>query len=527
MIPSRRIAFAAAAVILGLSACGDASNQSTGATVVTPTTTPLPLIRLGGSSAGGAAATMAADESLAPGERMMVMRMMNFVFTGTADLPAAATAWTFPANPVVDRARIAELAGLLGVAGEVRALPADQGGGWMVGAADYSDANLTISADGMTSWWFSPSPSVYEREAVSCPAYDPATDTTVPVCPEPEPPAGVPGADEAKANATALFTSMGYDMANYELDVYADEWSANVTAYLTIGGARSPISLSAGYGANGALTWASGNLATPQVAGDYPLVSAQDAVTRLNDQQGMWGPYMEGDLARTTSAGGAVAVGETTEAGTAGAPSVDPALPTEVAPPESLPTDGASTDVPADTMVIAPAPGDPVLIDPMPVDTIDTTPIDVALTTVKLDLTMQWDVDGTVWLLPAYTFGDAEGGMYTVIAVADEYIQQPEVPEPVALPAVEPVIEPAVEPVSPDTVSPDPAVPVEIDLAAASAALAGLTEAEATAVAEANGWTMRVVELDGESLPVTMDFQFNRVNVAVTGGVVTAATSIG
>ena len=201
MIPSRRIAFAAAAVILGLSACGDASNQSTGATVVTPTTSPLPLIRLGGSSAGGAA-TASADAAFAPGERMMLMRMMNFVFTGTADLPTAATAWTFPANPVVDQARIAELAGLLGVSGEVRSIPADQGGGWTVGAADYSDANLTVSADGMTSWWFSPSPSVY-GEAVSCPAYDPATDATAPVCPEPEPPAGVPSADEAKANATA------------------------------------------------------------------------------------------------------------------------------------------------------------------------------------------------------------------------------------------------------------------------------------------------------------------------------------
>jgi hypothetical protein len=530
MIPSRRIAFAAAAVILGLTACGEASTNSSKVTAVTPTTTPLAVIRLA-SGAGGGAATQAAD-SFAPGEKMSMMALLNFVFSGAMPaLPSSGAAWSFPANPEVDEARIAELAGLLGITGEVRTLPADQGGGWMVGSADYTDASLTVSTDGMASWWFNPSPSVYPSTGIACPAYDPAvtgeTDATIPVCPDPEPPAGVPSADEAKANATTLFTSMGYDMADYELDVYADEWSANVTAYLMIDGLRTPISLSAGYGAEGALTWASGNLAEPVAAGEYPLVGPEAGLQRLIDQQGMYGyggPFMEGDMARSAST--PVAVGET-EGGTAGAPSIDPALPTEIAPPETLVTG----DVPAETI-----PTDTVLIDPMPIDTmpidiVEPEPIEITLTDVRLDLTMQWDVDGTVWLLPAYAFSDADGGVYTVVAVTDEYIQQPEVidpgiePMPLPLPADTVVGAPEPAPIEPGQT--EPVAPVEIDLAAASAALAGLSEAEATKVAEANGWTLRVVERDGESGPVTADFLMNRVNVAVTAGIVTAAMSIG
>jgi hypothetical protein len=66
-------------------------------------------------------------------------------------------------------------------------------------------------------------------------------------------------------------------------------------------------------------------------------------------------------------------------------------------------------------------------------------PVTVTLNSVKRDLTMVWADDGTIWLLPAYTFGSADGGIYTVIAVADEFIQQP-------------VVQPATTEPVPDTV---------------------------------------------------------------------------
>lgn len=55
------------------------------------------------------------------------------------------------------------------------------------------------------------------------------------------------------------------------------------------------------------------------------------------------------------------------------------------------------------------------------------------------------------------------------------------------------------------------------------AALVGLSEAEAEAEAEANGWTVRVVERDGEEYMVTMDYSDSRVNLTIEGGVVTNA----
>jgi hypothetical protein len=57
--------------------------------------------------------------------------------------------------------------------------------------------------------------------------------------------------------------------------------------------------------------------------------------------------------------------------------------------------------------------------------------------------------------------------------------------------------------------------------------LVGLPEDEATEVAEACGWILRVVRRDGEDLPATRDFRPNRVNVEVTDDEVTAIVNTG
>jgi len=50
------------------------------------------------------------------------------------------------------------------------------------------------------------------------------------------------------------------------------------------------------------------------------------------------------------------------------------------------------------------------------------TPVEVTLTGVEEDLTMVWATDGTVWLLPAYTFTTDDGGRYTVVAVDEAFL---------------------------------------------------------------------------------------------------------
>ena len=54
-----------------------------------------------------------------------------------------------------------------------------------------------------------------------------------------------------------------------------------------------------------------------------------------------------------------------------------------------------------------------------------------------------------------------------------------------------------------------------------------MTTEQADALAQGNGYITRVVKQDGVDLPTTMDFRYNRINLAVTGGVVTDCPSFG
>jgi len=79
----------------------------------------------------------------------------------------------------------------------------------------------------------------------------------------------------------------------------------------------------------------------------------------------------------------------------------------------------------------------------------------VTLVDVEADLWWVTDIDGSVWLLPAYRFIGDDGGWYTVPAVTDEYLIAVE-PEPVALPDPLPPLSPSTVPSDPPTSVPVP-----------------------------------------------------------------------
>jgi fermentation-respiration switch protein FrsA (DUF1100 family) len=118
----------------------------------------------------------------------------------------------------------------------------------------------------------------------------------------------------------------------------------------------------------------------------------------------------------------------------------------DVAPVADTATGIATGIAPAVEPTIVPCEPEAASVDcsPTGVDSITVT-----LNSVKPDLTMVWAADNTIWLLPAYTFGSADGGLYTVNAVDDAYIQQAD-PGPIT---TEPVIDPGVVPV-PETAPP-------------------------------------------------------------------------
>jgi hypothetical protein len=163
---------------------------------------------------------------------------------------------------------------------------------------------------------------------------------------------------------------------------------------------RAPITLSVGFGENASITWASGHLAEPQRGADYPTIGAAAGLERLKTQQNQYTGLIEPAVMKATD---------------------------QVAPQPAVGAPAIAPCEPSPAMDCAP---------------IDTEPITVTLNSVKPDLTMVWAVDNTIWLLPAYTFGSADGGMYTVLAVDDAYITQAE-PQ---VATTEPLGEPGVAP---------------------------------------------------------------------------------
>jgi hypothetical protein len=398
-------------------------------TTVAPVAPPVIHLASGERSAAGGAAPSAAPaaEASTADSKMAIWAPTEYVYDG--DIPALdgpAASWFFAPGQQPDPTRLAAIAASLGATGDLRQLPQDQGGGWAIGPEDYSAPVLTVGSDGMLSWWLSGTPASISAmpcamgsepapgagvagssgtatdvvapdtvppDQVEPTKVDPSVD---PAC-TPQPPANVPSKDEALAKAKELFTSWGYDTGTYVFDEpYADEWGASVNAWLTIDGMRTPVTLSVGFGENGAVTWASGSLAEAQRGADYPTIGAAAGLERLKSQQDMYRPM--------------AAEGVATDA---------------VAPPadNTAGSDAASgTAVAEPGVAIAPVCDAATATDCGPVD---TTPITVTLTSVKRDLTMVWAQDNTVWLLPAYSFGSADGGVYTVMAVDDAYIEQP------------------------------------------------------------------------------------------------------
>lgn len=531
---SRRLALVGAVVVLGLTACGSADDSGAGSA----STLPAPaVIQIAGSASGGAAPTAAGAADAAMSESKMMPMSLTYTWSGeTPDLTSPAASWFFAPGVAPTAAQVEQLAAAFGVTGEAAELSADMGGGWTVGPNDGSAPSVTVSADAMQSWWFSPAWQTEGRGIVDdCalyPAGDPAADPTTaeqPVCEPAQPPAGVPTADEAEANALALLTSLGGDPAGYELETYADEWSASVTAFVVLDGVRTNLSFNVGYGEQGAITWAGGFLAAPQRSADYPRIGVDAAVVRLNDQANAW----------MTGYGPAVR-----DAGVATEPAVMPAVEPAVAEDDGStvePTDGVlgpdgaatSSGAGASTAYTEPVPTDTVLVDPavgdctdpavscVSVGSVDLAPMVIDLNQVTSSLEQVWAADGTVWLLPGYAFTGADGMMANVLAVEDQYLEQTE-PEVVPLPEPLPV-ETAVP--GPDAVPSEPASVV--DAAFDGATLVGLTVDEASAAAEAAGWTVRVAREDGVDLALTMDYRETRFNVAVEAGVVTEVVNVG
>ena len=556
--PSRLVPLAVVAV-LALGACGSGDDDSAAETPPPSAESsddgliaPRPIQTSGGGAGAGSANATAevatADRSMAT-DMIAPYQITNFVVgDGLPALPTNDTGWVFQAGATVTAEQVAELATALGVAGEPQRI--DGGNNyfyWRVGPDDGSAPSLTVNEDPQLSWYYSGSlASQTVSASVGCAIAEPvpadagavggSADADVAVAPTETkpidpgctvettpPPVGVPTADEAEARTRDLMTAVGLDPADFKLETFADQWYASVTATEQLDGQFAGRSFSTGFGAEGVLQYAGGQLAEPAPVGPYPLVDLDTAIARLNDQSGFYmGGYGGGIALDTAVASREVAAAEA---------GVDVAeADVAPAPPESMPpaTDGSSGSGSSGAGSDGSTGVAPPVSEPVPVEIPAPQEVTVTLVDVQPDVWWVWDVDGTVWLLPAYRFVGEDGGWYTVPAVTDEFLVR--VPVDSVPPATEPVpLPPATEPAG---TTPTETVPADTvaDVTPLESSV-GKTFAEFQADAEALGLTARIVEQDGVSLPVTMDYNPNRVNVAVTGegdtAIVTAIVNVG
>jgi len=346
------------------------------------------------------------------------------VFSGSGLDGAAgsARAWALDATSAATAQTAARVAEVLGVAGE----PRQEWGQWVVGTNDGTSATVSVGVDGQASMWFydrawDPSvctsgtpqtldgagssgaaePGTAQEEVAEPGPVEPGVAVEPRIAPDVAPglpqdpapadpsvcdPASTPTGDAAAAKARDLMSRLGVDVAGYEVTVSAETGVpglVSVTGAQVVDGTQTGLGWSVQLAGTGVQS-VSGPLASLVELGTYDVVSAADAVARLNDPR--FGASYGGVVPLAARAGGAAADDAVAMEG-----------PTEVTEP---------------TVPTVPAPGDPIA---WPVQ-------HVTLTGARLGVTLLWTPAGASLLVPAWELTDSDGGTWSVVAVVEDQL---------------------------------------------------------------------------------------------------------
>ncbi|MBU6241345.1 MAG: hypothetical protein KJS66_06100 [Acidobacteria bacterium] len=464
----RRVFLGIAALALGATACGSAEEAAKPIVFSVAQST---------RSAMGAPESAAASDAAPNSKMAMAPNEVKYEVEG--DLPALdgkAQSWKSVGEPTIKQ--MTAITRALGIDADPAKRSDDEGGGFVAGPTDGSAPSVSFSnpaQDAFAGWYYS---TAWATSAVSSePAIEPAAPDSnsasdapvVDVPTEMKKPENLPTTDEARKVVQSILDEAGVDVRDGDIEIYADDWSVSVTAWPHAGDVRIPMSWTFGFGDGGAISWASGNLLSFEEGPKFPRVGAAAAVERLSDPK-YSGWYGYGPVGRAVA--------------------------------------------------------EPAIADSATVQT-------VVITAVKESLTPIVDADNVLWLVPSYEYTVKDGYTIGVIAITDEFIEQ-------AAPTVDSPIEngETIEPSPPieggglsgssgssagsgDTL---PAVDAPTPTQEEAVALVGLTEDEATKVAESNGWIVRISSRDGEEFQLTMDYLTNRVNLAIADGKVTGVS---
>ena len=355
---------------------------------------------------------------------------------GLDDLGGTAPAWRL--TPTIAADRVATLAEALHVDGTPVADP----DGTTVGSGD----GPTLYVGGAASsgaWQF----GAMSTGVTSCPGSAPlTTETTVPPttlaseqagsttggvpvdCTEPAPPTGLPDTATAEAATRDIAAAAGFDPATLALQTHADTWRVEVEATPQVGGrSTSWFATSVSFGQDGAVTAASGFLATPMRVGTYPLVGLDAAIDRLNRgadlAPGVEGTFATGGATVVTDSAGAPAptvADDSTDTGAAvPVPPTDSAVSastsTVIAPSVTTSGPDATASVPGGD---ATEPTGSVVPAPVEARTVTIIGAEIVLARVP-----GWD--GSAWLVPAYRLTGDDGDQWLVLGIDDAFVSPP------------------------------------------------------------------------------------------------------
>ena len=372
---------AVAASIAVVGAIGYGVGASTGGATNLADGAAPPISLQTSEGSGGAAETDAMDSGAALDKRMSsggATDMMypygfgrnSFTSSGLATDAGTSMAYAFDPRAASNAETVAALAAALGVEGTATS----QDGSWTVGPQDGTGPYLSVGLDGTLSFSFS-NPLINPWQCAK--SVDGAE--LVEPC---EPTGALPSETAAIDALRALIESAGRDPGAFEYS--SETWEGSVTrmaqAWPVIDGQRVDQAWTLELTDAGVFS-AYGALAGVVELGEYDVVSEQEGFERLSDPR--FGAQMTNlPIAMRAQTDGAVP-GVAEEAWVP---------PTE---PPATPTSGTPLSWPVN---------------------------DVEIVSARLGLASQWQPDGTVLVVPAYEFTDAEGGTWSVIAVADSML---------------------------------------------------------------------------------------------------------
>ncbi|GAA1764041.1 hypothetical protein [Agromyces humatus] len=282
----------------------------------------------------------------------------QFSSSGLDSAEGTAQAYTFDAYAASTQDTVAALAAALGIVSPVEL----RDGSWIAGPPDFSGPYLSVGLNGTLSFYFQ-NPHINPWLCVE----------GAEVC---EPTGTTPTEAAAIDALRSLVVAAGLDPAAFEFT--SQVWEGSTTrwaeAWPVVVGQRIDQGWSLEIAEDGVIN-AYGSLAPIVPLGEYPVVSEQAAFERLSDPR--FGALM-GSMPFAARA--------------SDTPAEEWVPPTE---PPATPAEGTSLSWPVN---------------------------DVEIVSARLGLASEWQPDGSVLVIPAYEFTDADGGTWSVIAVADSML---------------------------------------------------------------------------------------------------------